>query len=390
MKERVLGLIVAGGGCAPLAGLGVADDAALTPFAGKYRFIDFALATLANSGVTSTYVVAERPASALRAHLARRERRRSFLAGRPGMLGAARGRAARLLRALAGCRDLLRARDVQAIVVLLADHILQVDLRPLCDYHRDLAADVTLAALPLSVGEPGGPSPRLPAALPCLGLAYTWTGDVVLRPAALPALLAAASPEEVSDDTAFVAPLAAGLRVAAYDVLEGPLPGRHPGRPAYWHEPATLEAYYDAQMQLCTPRPDLDLHDPAWPLTPAASGLGPAKVVSDAAGRAGQALNALLADGALVRGGVVLNTVVGYGVVVESGAVVEDSVLLDGCRIGWGARVRRAVVGAGAVVGDGEEIGYDALPPPGATVLASGLTIVPAVLPGALAAAVGH
>jgi len=133
------------------------------------------------------------------------------------------------------------------------------------------------------------------------------------------------------------------LRVMAYDVLETRLPGSAQGRGAYWHEPTTLEAYYDAQMDLCTPRPALDLYNPAWPVPPIPSGLGPAKVVADATGRAGQALNTLVSDGAVIRGGVVINGVLGHGVVVESGAEVEDSVLLDGCRIGRGARVRRAV-----------------------------------------------
>ena len=144
-----------------------------------------------------------------------------------------------------------------------------------------------------------------------------------------------------------------------------------------WHDPTTLEAYYDAQMDLCTPRPALDLYNPAWPVRPVPSGLGPAKVVADAAGRAGQALNTLVSDGAVIRGGVVINGVLGHGVVIESGAEVEDSVLLDGCRIGRRARVRRAVIGAGAVVAEEEEIGYGSLPPT-ARLVDSGLTVIPA------------
>jgi glucose-1-phosphate adenylyltransferase len=134
-------------------------------------------------------------------------------------------------------------------------------------------------------------------------------------------------------------------------------------------------------MNLCTPRPAFDLYNPAWPLSAVTAGFGPAKVVADAAGRPGQALNSLVSDGAVVRGGVVVNTVLGHGVVVESGAEVEDAVLLDGCRVGRGARVRRAVVGAGAVIGDAGEIGYDRSPAAPARVLPSGLTVVPASPP---------
>ena len=175
------------------------------------------------------------------------------------------------------------------------------------------------------------------------------------------------------------------LAVGAYDGLDNRIPGVPEG--AYWHDPTTLEAYYEAQMDLCTPHPALDLYNVAWPLLPVASGLGPAKLVADAAGHAGQALNSLVSDGAIIRGGAVFNTVVGHGVVVESGAEVEDSVLLDGCRIGRGARVRRALVGAGAVVGVAGEIGYGPSPAAPARVVDSGLTLVPAVAESALAAA---
>jgi glucose-1-phosphate adenylyltransferase len=103
-------------------------------------------------------------------------------------------------------------------------------------------------------------------------------------------------------------------------------------------------------------------------------------VVADAAGRAGQALDSLVSDGAVIRGGVVVKSVVGHGVVVESGAEVEDSILLDGCRIGRGARVRRALIGAGAVIDDEEEIGYGGAAVAPRQLLRSGLTVVPAAM----------
>src|SRR5437870_13379639 len=80
--------------------------------------------------------------------------------------------------------------------------------------------------------------------------------------------------------------------------------------------------------------------------------------------------------GAIIRGGAVFNTVLGHAVVVESGAEVEDSVLLDGCRIGRGALVRRALVGPGAVVADGAAIGYGAAPSAPGRLAPSGLTVV--------------
>jgi len=395
MERSVIGLIVAGG--APLDILGLPDEAALTPFGGKYRFIDFALATLANSQVATACIAAPSPSRALRSHLlhaahARRRGRHPALVALPGT--AARSRAGRLVQALAGCRELLRGREPATVVVLLADHILQLDVRQLVRAHRDLAADVTLASLPVPVGEAAHRSvlrvgtdqrvhdvqraPLHPATAPgSRGFALGWAGDLVLETEALAAVVESVAADAAREDADVLDPLVAGLRVMAYDVLENRLPGRGDGRGAYWHEATSIEAYYDAHMDLCTPRPTLDLYNAAWPVLPVSTGLGPSKVVADAAGRAGQALNTLVSDGTVIRGGVAINTVLGHGVVIESGAEVEDSVLLDGCRIGRGARVRRAVVGAGAIVPDEARIGYDVPPAPTWRAMSSGLTIIP-------------
>ena len=395
--EQVLGLVVTGGR-GPLCELTAGEDAALTSFAGKYRFVDLALATLVNSGLDAVYVAASRPSPSLRAHLAGAARtfpgvRRPFpvLSRTGGELSARR--AARALRAVAACRHLAHGRAFDTVVVVTADHVLQVDARQLIAAHRARRADVTLCTVPLLradlaertaldlvEGRVRHVAVAGPGAADGPGVGFTWTGDLVVSTAALPAIMQRLPVGRDADDADVLGTLARALRVFAHDVSDGA--GRDGvRRAAFWHDPASVEAYYAAQMDLCTPRPAFDLYDPAWPLSAVRAGFGPAKVVADQAGRPGQALNSLVSDGTVVRGGVVVNTVLGYGVVVESGAEVEDAVLLDGCRVGRGARVRRAVVGAGAVIGDAGEIGYDRSPAPPARVLASGLTLVPAAPP---------
>src|SRR5881296_944388 len=159
MDGRLLGVVVAGGGSASLDPLVSPGDAVLTPFAGKYRFIDFALATLANSGVRDAYVFAPETDATLGVHVARAggtagpERR--ALRSLPGMQATGTP-ARRLLEALHACRDLIGAHPADGIVVLSADHILQLDLRALAAAHAALGADVTLVALPLSASEASG------------------------------------------------------------------------------------------------------------------------------------------------------------------------------------------------------------------------------------------
>src|SRR5262249_36313008 len=131
------------------------------------------------------------------------------------------------------------------------------------------------------------------------GLTRLWTGDVVVSAGARAMLSALAIGGKGAPD---LDAIARRLTIAAADVDR------------VWHEPTSVEAYYDAQMNLCTPRPRLDLYDPTWPVCPVGGPYGPAKVVADAAGRAGQALNSLVSDGAVVHGGAVFNTVLGHGV----------------------------------------------------------------------------
>jgi len=375
MADDLLGVIVAG--ARPLDSILAEDDAALTPFAGRYRFVDFALAALADAGVAATYVLAPPGADALAGHLAggivAAARRRPHL--HPVALPADGPPAARLDAVLPACRALAQRHRASAVVVLVADHVVRLDVRALAAARARHGADVALAALPIAASDAGGRTVLEPggdgrvgrlgqASARTGGFLFSWAGDAVVGVGAL----ADARPRR----TGTLDALLAARRAVALDVTD--CAG---DRIPYWHVPTSVEDYYAAQMEACSPRSPLDLHDPVWALPAVSSHRPPARVVADAVGRVGQALNAIVCDGAVVRGGFVANSVVGPGAIVESGAEVEDAILLAGCRIGRHARVRRAVVGAGAVVEDGVEIGYGA-DVAGARARASGLTLVPA------------
>jgi glucose-1-phosphate adenylyltransferase len=340
MAEGILGLIVTGGETSPLRGLGISAARALTPFAGQYRLLDFALATTANSGVRQVSLVSVPDTGA-----------------------------ARFPRILAACQRAFTTFEPAWLVVLGGDHILQLDIRPVLEALAETDADVSLLALPLRPDERHD-HPLVTAAD---GTELSWSGDFVVRAAALPRLLRAFEhPGTGNGHTTET--LRSTVCVLVHDVAQPSATGPR----LYWHDPASLEAYYASQMDLCTPEPALDLYDPSWPIRSVTSGLPPAKVTSDPAyGHMGQALNSLLADGCLIRGGAVMRSVVGPGCVVEAGAEIEDSILLDGCRIGRSAHVRRALIGPGVVVQDGEDVGYDEPLRPHAHRLPSGLTLIP-------------
>ena len=162
-------------------------------------------------------------------------------------------------------------------------------------------------------------------------------------------------------------------RVVARDLATGAAGARRP----YWHEPSTVEAYYAAHMELCTDAPGLDLYDPTWPLVGASEGLPPAKVVSGASSHAGSGARCPSRRGRRHPWRVRHPLRGRPRSAVDVGAEIEDSLLLDGCRIGRCARVRRALVCAGAVIADGEQVGYDDEAAVTTTRrLASGLTLV--------------
>lgn len=368
-ERGMLGIVVHGG-VGPLEALGVPSDAALTPFAGSYRLLDLARAAFANSGVRC-------PGDAR--HSATRGPRAIPPAPVRG------GRAARVLEALRRLSAGSRLGGVSTIAVLSADHVLQADLRELHAIHRELGADVTLAGLPIPFGDPdprtmllAARDRRLVEVRRATATAVTdlsWAGDLLVSTSALPALLAGLGADAPRDDVGVLTHLGASARVVVHDVVDSCIPGVEHAHGAYWHDPTSVEAWYDAQMDLCGPRPGLDLFNPAWPLPAAPRPFGPAKVGLDDAGRPGQTLGCLVADGVVVRGGSIANSVLGHGVVVESGAEVQDCVLMDGCYVGRFARLRRAVVGVGALVPDGVEIGYGATPA-WADERPSGLTLV--------------
>ncbi len=343
----MVGVVVRGGTSQPLAPLGVPADMALAPFAARYRLSDFANATLRNSGVRMGTPDPDGPVTA------GADRHAAPPTPRPG---------ARLLAALRAAARLRQSDPDAPVVILVADHILDADLRPVLDHHQGAGADLGLLCI-VSGGDPPdasllalGRHPRLARASDDTvgALAVAWTGDLVVRAGSLPRLLATLEDGAPGDDSEHIRALARSHHLILHDLLAARPSERRP----YWHEPSSVEAYYGAHMDLCTDSPCLDLYDPGWPVVGTSEGLPPAKVVSGEASHAGQALDALLGDGAVIRGGSVIRSVVGRGALIEVGAEIEDSLLLDGCRIGRDARVRRAVVGAGAVVGNGEHIGY--------------------------------
>jgi glucose-1-phosphate adenylyltransferase len=145
----------------------------------------------------------------------------------------------------------------------------------------------------------------------------------------------------------------------AYDFQSNLIPGDPIGSPQYWRDVGTLDAYYEASMDLRSVSPELNLYNRQWPLRTAGYFDAPAKFVFDEDGRRGMAIDSIIAGSSIVSGGSVRGSVLGRGVRLHTGSSVEDSIIFDNCDIGRHARVRRAILDKNVKVPEGAEIGYD-------------------------------
>ncbi|HMK96649.1 MAG TPA: glucose-1-phosphate adenylyltransferase, partial [Acidimicrobiales bacterium] len=144
-----------------------------------------------------------------------------------------------------------------------------------------------------------------------------------------------------------------------YDFFSNEVPGATALEHGYWRDVGTLDAYYDASMDLVAVQPVFNLYNTEWPIYTNVPQAPPAKFVFEEHGRAGAAFNSIVSAGSIISGGTVRHSVISPRVVVESGALVEDSVIMDNVRVGEGAVVRRAIIDKNVVVEPGARVGTE-------------------------------
>ena len=132
--------------------------------------------------------------------------------------------------------------------------------------------------------------------------------------------------------------------IYAYNFQTNRIPGEPQDYVPYWRDVGTIEAYYEANMDLRSVKPALNLYNRQWPLRSSSYPDPPAKFTFDEANRRGEAIDSIVSGGAILAGGVVRNSVLGRYVRVHTGALVEGCVIMDDCDIGRHAKVRRAIL----------------------------------------------
>jgi glucose-1-phosphate adenylyltransferase len=385
MQLRVLAFVLAGGKGTRLHPLTKERAKPAVPFGARYRIVDFVLSNLINSGIYSIYVLVQFKSQSLLEHLregweASSLLRNHFIIPVPAQMRSPgedwyRGTADAIYQNI----NLIEQAEPHVVAIFGADHIYRMNIREMIEFHIDRGAQVTVSAIPvekeqaaefgvIETREDGLISgfhekkldaPTMPGDP---NRVYASMGNYLFSTKVLLDQLRVDGENEHSahDFGRNILPgLIGRADMYAYDFQTNRIPGDPPGAPVYWRDVGTIDAFFDANMDLRSVSPELNLYNRQWPLRTAGYFDAPAKFIFDSDGRRGEALDSIVAGGSILSGGQVRTSVIGRGVRVHSHAAVEDSIIFDNCDIGRRARVRRAILDKNVRVPPDTTIGYD-------------------------------
>jgi glucose-1-phosphate adenylyltransferase len=354
------------------------------PFGGKYRIVDFVLSNLINSGIYSIYVLVQWRSQSLIEHLKDgwqfgRILHDDFIVPVPAQMRIGdnwyQGTADAIFQNL----NLIEDFAPDLVAVFGADHIYRMDLTQMIEFHLDRRATVSVATLPVRLEEanqfgvlevdsglrvigfeekPSNPRPLPGAPGLCLASMGNYLFDPqILRTSLLEDAQQVGSHHDFGRD--LIPQLINRVPLYAYNFMTNRIRGDSEDNPSYWRDVGTVDSYYAANMDLRDARPQLNLYNQYWPLRTAYYNQPPAKFVFNEYNRRGEAIHSIVSEGCILSGSSVHNSVLGRSVFVHSYSYVEDSIVMDYCDIGRGARVRHAIIDKNVQIAEGDEIGYD-------------------------------
>jgi glucose-1-phosphate adenylyltransferase len=378
--RNTVALVLAGGRGTRLQGLTRIRAKPATSYAGKYRIIDFTLSNCLNSGIRRVGVAAQYEAVTLAGHIQRSwGHLRSEMGEWVGLLPARQQRQtddwyAGTADAVYQNLSVLDELDPDYLLILAGDHVYLMNYLPMLEQHVETGADITVGGLevPAEIADQFGvltcrdgdrvdsfvEKPTDPLALAAGGSTLLASmGIYVFTRATIRDILAtdAADPASTRDFGKDVIPsLIKNHHVSCHRFVDP-----NTGRPGYWRDVGTVDAFFRGHMELVQPMPRINLYDPRWPVWSYAPHLPPAKLAPDAEGRRGSAQRSLLASGSIVTGAEVTGSVLAYQARVDR-AEVEASVLLPASVVSPGCRLNQVILDEDVVLPPDIEIGYDA------------------------------
>ena len=384
MSPSVFSIVLAGGEGKRLAPLTADRAKPAVPFGGLYRLVDFALSNLVNAEYRRIVVLTQYKSHSLDRHISLTWRLSPLLGNYIAPVPAQMRRGPRWFVGSADAIyqnfNLINDERPDYIIVFGADHIYRMDPRQMVAEHVQSGAAVTVAAIRAPIEradqlgvietDPGGrriaafrEKPADAKGLPeAPNQVYASMGNYVFTAEALiEAVIADAGDESSKHDVGgnLIPILVARGEARVYDFAANDVPGATDRDRAYWRDVGTLDAYYDAHMDLISVHPVFNLYNNLWPIHTWPDPLPPAKFVFDEDGRRGHALDSMVCAGVLISGAVARRSILSPGVHLNSFAQVEDSILMHGVEVGREAIVRRAIVDKDVRIAAGARIGVD-------------------------------
>jgi glucose-1-phosphate adenylyltransferase len=379
LGDDVLVIVLAGGAGERLAPLTRDRAKPAVYFGGPYRIIDFVLSNCINSGLRHIFIATQYKSLSLNRHIRRgwtvvSEELDEFIEILPPQKRVGehwyQGTADAVYQNL---YSVIR-ENPRYVVVLAGDHVYKMDYQKMLRFHVDMAAEVTLAAIevPIEDGRRFGivavdeadrvtgflEKPEKPPSMPgqpglvlaSMGI-YVFDSDVLVR-----ALQEdAAKPDSHHDFGKNIIPALIGHgRTYAY-----PFYDENKKSAKYWRDIGTIDAYYEAQMDLCHVNPEFNLYDPEWPLRTYMPQAPPAKFVFGEDWRRGEAQDSLISQGCIVSGSRICGSILCPNVRVHSFCHIEEAILMPGVRVGRHARIKRAIVDRDVDIPRGAMIGFN-------------------------------
>lgn len=355
------------------------------PFGGRYRIIDFCLSNFVNSGIFKLKVLTQYKSDSLNNHISRTWRMTAFLGHFcetvPAQMRTGGDWYKGSVDAIFQNLNLITDENPDTVCVFGADNVYQMDVSQMLAFHKARLADCTVAVLPVPIeqgsefgildvaadGEvknfiekPKNPPPMPGDPTRCLASMgnYIFNTETLVRE-----VVADAKLESSAHDfgKSILASINKRAKVYAYDFLQNVVPGLGKRERGYWRDVGTLDAYFQANMDLIAVEPIFNLYNSQWPIVTATTSLPPAKFVFNdlAQKRIGRAADSLISEGCIISGGLVERSVLSPRVRVNSWSHVRDSILMENVEIGRHCDIRKAIIDKNVTIPPGTKIGVD-------------------------------
>ncbi|MDX1499282.1 MAG: glucose-1-phosphate adenylyltransferase [Woeseiaceae bacterium] len=382
LTRETLALVLAGGQGSRLYELTTWRAKPALYFGGKYRIIDFPLSNCLNSGIRRIGVLTQYKAHSLIRHLVQGwswllvgAGRREFVDILPASQRVGgewyRGTADAVYQNL----DIIRTHAPRLVLILSGDHIYKMDYGGFLAAHAEFDADMTICCLEVPLEEAAGQfgvmtvdetgrvigfdeKPEKPNPIPgkpdlCLASMgnYVFNTDFLYEQV----IKDADTPTSAHDFGKNIIPsIIRDYRIYAYAFRDPDT-----GEQAYWRDVGTLQAYWEANMEMVAVSPQLNLYDQAWPVITHQAQSPPAKFIFDESNRRGEAINSMVSGGCVISGAHIGRSLLFSRVKVHSHSRVMDSVVLPEVDIGENCRIHRTIIDRGARIPAGTVIGED-------------------------------